>query len=159
MKNTIFILTLAFFSACNTFSSSKTGSIKEAEQEFITEVQYMTEKESISDEISYYKDPDISVSRKVRDLTGRDAVHECNILLKENEIEHERLMSGQSLFGISKVWMVSDEKEYAINHPDEIVGAEYYFEGTFTHYNNGYELIRAKVLYINGSWIVIRLYH
>ena len=66
-------------------NNSKTGSIEEAQQQFVEEVQYMTEKEALANEINYYKDPIITVKRKVRDLSGKEAIHECNLLEKENE--------------------------------------------------------------------------
>jgi hypothetical protein len=55
-------------------------------------------------------------------------------------------------------WYVDDEKEYALDHPNEIVGVKYYFEGIFTHYNNGYGTRKAEVICINGSWFVKQIY-
>ena len=51
-----------------------------------------------------------------------------------------------------------DEKEYALDHPNDIVGVKYYFEGIFTHYNNGYGTRKAEVICINGSWFVKQIY-
>ena len=138
------------------FNDAKTGSLKEAEQHFIDKVQYMTEREAMAHEISYYKAPDIKVKRKVRDLTGKDAVHECNLLLEENRKESEAAKTRP--IKIAHVWFCDKEKNYALDHINDIVGAEYYFEGVFTHWNNGYETRRAKVLCINGSWYVIQQY-
>ena len=141
----------------NPFSnSSKTGTIESAQQQFINEVQYMTEREALSNEISYYKKPRITVKRKVRDLTGKAAIHECNLLQKDNEEKERALRSGRA--SVIRTWNYYAEKQYALDHPSDIVGAEYYFEGIFTHYNNGYDTRKAKVLCINGKWFVIQRY-
>lgn len=137
-------------------NSSKTGTIESAQQQFISEVQYMTEREALANEISYYKKPQITVKRKVRDLTGKAAIHECNLLQKENEEKERALRNGQ--VSVIRTWKFYSEKEYAVDHPNDIVGAEYYFEGIFTHYNHGYERRKAKVLCINGKWFVIQRY-
>ena len=147
---------LLILCACNSFDNSQTGTIEDAQQQFINEVQYMTEREALSKEISYYRDPQITTKRKVRDLTGKDAIHECNLLERENEENNNALRSGQAF--VVRTWNFYSEKQYALDHPDDIVGAEYYFEGTFTHYNNGYDTRKAKVLCINGKWFVIQRY-
>lgn len=140
-----------FFSvAC--FPQSKKGSLREAQEHFIEAVQYMSKRDALSHEISYYKDPQITVARKVSDLTGKDAIHECNLMLKENEQVRREMDAGRRQFG--RVWYVDDVKEYALDHPDKIVGAKYYFEGMFTHYDNGYGKKKAYVLCINGRWFV-----
>lgn len=151
----IFVL-VSILSACDSFNNSRTGTIEEAQQQFITEVQYMTEKDALANEINYYKEPQITVYRKVRDLTGKDAIHECNLLEKENEEKERALRTGQ--MSVIRTWNCYQEKQYAVDHPNDIVGAEYYFEGTFTHYNNGYDTRKAKVLCINGKWFVIQKY-
>ena len=153
---TIIFILVSILCACDSFNNSQTGTIEEAQQQFINEVQYMTEKEALSKEISYYKDPQITTKRKVRDLTGKDAIHECNLLERENEENNKALRSGQAF--VVRTWNFYAEKQYAVDHPDDIVGAEYYFEGIFTHYNNGYDTRRAKVLCINGKWFVIQSY-
>ena len=130
--------------------------IEEAQECFIENVQYMTEREALSHEIDYYKPPQITIARKVQDLSGRDAIHECNIMLRENEEKREALQSGRIQFG--RIWYVDDEKEYALDHPNDIVGVKYYFEGIFTHYNNGYGSRKAEVICINGSWFVKQIY-
>lgn len=40
--------------------------IEEAEERFIENVQYMTEREALSHEIDYYKPPQTTVARKVQ---------------------------------------------------------------------------------------------
>ncbi len=153
---TIIIVLVSILYACNSFNNSQTGTIEEAQQQFINEVQYMTEKEALANEINYYKEPQITVYRKVCDLTGKDAIHECNLLEKENAEKESALRSGQA--SVIRTWNCYQEKQYAVDHPNDIVGAEYYFEGTFTHYNNGYDTRKAKVLCINGKWFVIQKY-
>ena len=153
---TIIIVLVSILCACNSFNNSQTGTIEEAQQQFINEVQYMTEKEALANEINYYKEPQMTVYRKVRDLTGKDAIHECNLLEKENAEKESALRNGQ--VSVIRTWNCYQEKQYAVDHPNDIVGAEYYFEGTFTHYNNGYDTRKAKVLCINGKWFVIQKY-
>jgi hypothetical protein len=141
----------------NPFSKeSKTGNIESAMKVFIERVQYMTEREALSKGINYYKKPRITVKRKVRDLTGKAAVYECNLLGKENE-ESLALLKG-GYVPIVSTYDYYKEKEYALDHPNDIVGAEYYFEGVFTHFNKGYDTRRAKVLCINGTWFVVQKY-
>ena len=43
---------------------------------------------------------------------------------------------------------IGEVKKYAIEHPNDDIANEFYFEGIFTHYNNGYDTRRAYVIYI-----------
>ena len=147
------VLTFAFLlSFIGGYAQPKNGSLREAQEHFIESVQYMSERDALSREISYYKDPQINVARKVTDLTGKEAIHECNLMLKENEQVRREIETGQRQFG--RMWYVDDVKEYALDHPNKIIGAKYYFEGVFTHYGNGYGKKKAYVLCINGRWFV-----
>lgn len=160
MKSKIFLISSLSLLLCLSFpcfSQSKKGSLKEAQVHFIESVQYMSKREALSKEINYYKDPQITVARKVSDLTGKDVIHECNLMLQENEEVRKEMESGRRQFG--RMWNVSDAKEYALDHPDKIVGAKYYFEGMFTHYNNGYGKRKAYVLCLNGHWYVKEVYN
>jgi cytochrome c biogenesis protein ResB len=155
MKNLFLLLTVMLvFTACGKFGNA--GSISDAEKHFIEEVQYMTEQEALSKEVSYYKAPVITISKKVRDLTGCDAIHECNQILEDNQNTIESLKSGKAY--VVRTIDVAAEKDFAVNHPDDVVGAEYYFEGEFTHWNNGSNTRKARVLYINGRYIVLQQY-
>lgn len=154
--STLMLFLVFILSSCDFMNNSQTGTIEEAQQQFINEVQYMTEKDALANEINYYKEPQIAVYRKVRDLTGKDAIHECNLLEKENAEKESALRNGQ--VSVIRTWNCYQEKQYAVDHPDDIIGAEYYFEGIFTHYNNGYDTRKAKVLCINGKWFVIQRY-
>ena len=140
------------FLSCTSSAQSKKGSLKEAQSHFIDAVQYMSERDALSHEISYYKDPQITVARKVSDLTGKDAIHECNLMLKENQQVERDMDAGRMQYG--RIWYVDDVKQYALDHPDKIVGAKYYFEGLFTHYDNGYGKKKGYVLCMNGRWFV-----
>ena len=159
---TTFAITL-FNMACDGIVNDNKG-LDEAQRQFVNEVQYMTKEEALSKEVDYYKDPNITVKYKVRDLTGKDVIHECNILLKENEQAMDDLSSGRRW--VVRTWVVGDAKEYAIKHPDKICGAEYYFEGVFTHYANGYDTRKARVLLmksiegkkVKDNWYVIQQY-
>ena len=78
-----------------------------AETKFIEEVAYMDEKEALSKEIDYYKAPQITVRKHIRTLTGKDLIHECNKVIKENE---ERRRSKALII---RTVNVSDIKQYA----------------------------------------------
>lgn len=100
-----------------------------AEVNFIKEVSYMTEKEALSKEINYYKAPEITVKQHSRSLTGKDLIHECNIIIRN---EQESLKK-RSIFPI-RTQGVQPIKEYALEHPDDIIANEFKFKGIFTHY-------------------------
>jgi len=91
-----------------------------AEQKFIEKASYITERQALSSEIDYYKPPYIKVRKHVRDLTGKDIIHICNIIEKENM---ERIFPTRS---------VGSLKEYALDNPNKIIAHEFYFSGTFT---------------------------
>ena len=85
MKSKIFLISSLSLLLCLSFpcfSQSKKGSLKEAQVHFIESVQYMSKREALSKEINYYKDPQITVARKVSDLTGKDVIHECNYVFR-----------------------------------------------------------------------------
>lgn len=128
-----------------------------AESIFIDEVQYMTKEDALSKEINYYKAPNISTRTHVRSLTGRDLIHECNRVIEENN-NKDFINLGPTTFKITR--RVDDIKDYAIKHPDDIVAEEFYFEGTFTHYNNGYDDKMAKVIYVSelDRYIIDNIY-
>lgn len=67
------------------YITDKTPSLDTAEAQFISETQIMSEQDALSKEISWYKAPQIIERTLSRRLTGRDVIHEMNILLKENE--------------------------------------------------------------------------
>lgn len=130
------------------FITDKTPSLDTAEAQFISETQIMSEQDALSKEISWYKAPQITERTLSRKLTGKDVIHEMNILLKENE---EAKPDG--IFGWTFKWngeWIFKAKDYAVQHPDEIIGAEYYFTGVFTNYgaDSKYSTIRKRMLYI-----------
>ena len=106
-----------------------------AETKFIEEVAYMDEKEALSKEIDYYKAPQITVRKHIRTLTGKDLIHECNKVIKENE-ERRRSIAGAREKGakIRIVYSPTDAEKYALEHPEDIVANEFEFSGTFTHF-------------------------
>lgn len=145
---------LLFLVACKPSISSQ---MNKAESIFIKEVQYMTREEALSKEINYYKEPEISIRTHKRSLTGRDLIHECNRVMKEDE-EKDYVLFGSTQFKtIRRVW---DIKEYAIKHPDDVVAEEFYFAGTFTHFGNGYNVRKANVIYVSelDRYIIDQLY-
>lgn len=143
MKYYVVILTVFWAMCACTSSISKQQ--KKAEAAFIEEVQYMSKKEALSNEVNYYKDPVITVCSHKRSLTGKDLIHECNRVIEEdNNAPYSQM--GPTTFKIIR--RVGDIKEYALNHPEEIIANEFYFEGTFTHYNHGYDTRKAIVIYV-----------
>lgn len=97
-----------------------------AEQKFIEKASYITERQALSYEIDYYKPPYIKVRKHVRVLTGKDIIHICNIIEKENmeDIKLLRIFPTRRLVG--------SLKEYALDNPNKIIAHEFYFSGTFT---------------------------
>ena len=104
--------------------------IEYAEQKFIEKASYMTEREALSHEIDYYKPPYVKERTHVRDLTGKDIIHICNIIQKENYKDAERV-----LYTGTFVNTIDNIKEYALDNPNKIIAHEFYFSGTFTTYS------------------------
>ena len=155
-KFSLFAIPLLFLLlvACRPSISSQ---MNKAESIFIEEVQYMTEEEALSKEINYYKAPEISIRTHKRSLTGRDLIHECNRVMKEDE-EKDYIQLGSTMFKTTRrVW---DIKEFAIKHPDDIVAEEFYFVGTFTHFGKGFNTRKANVIYVSelDRYIIDQLY-
>lgn len=119
-----------------------------AEKVFIDEASYMNEREALSTEIGYYKSPQILKKQHNRDLTGKEIIHICNEIEKENTELSRRLEMGEIMFAV--LTKVSDIKDYALDHPDEIIAHEFYFEGIFTTYNieNKYNKRSMKIIVI-----------
>lgn len=166
MKKSIIIIAVfiaMLLVSCGDFTN-ESKKFQEAKEQFVNNVQYMTKEEALSKEIDYYKDPEITVGYKVKDLSGKDVIHECNLLLKENEEAYEDLQTGKRW--VARTWNVGEAKDYAIKHPDDICGEEYYFEGVFTHYGNGFGTRKARVLLMKSikrknkkdNWYVIEQY-
>ena len=155
MKKFISIVLLSFlFVSCGPSINSQ---MDKAESIFIDEVQYMTKEDALSKEINYYKAPNISTRTHVRSLTGKDLIHECNRVIDEDN-RKDFTHFGPTTFKIIR--RVGDIKDYAIKHPDDIVAEEFYFEGTFTHYNNGYGDRMARVIYVSelDRYIIDQIY-
>lgn len=129
MRHLLIIYATFFLIAC---SPSIEKQMNLAEKEFIKEVSTMTEKDALSKGIDYYKAPEITTRRHIKSLTGKDLIKICNDVINSNKEDENMLKNGQVLF--IKTHNVSDIKEFALNHPDKIVGNEYEFSGVFTHY-------------------------
>lgn len=150
MKNILylsFIFLLISLCSCNNIGD-KAPSLATAEAQFISEAQIMSEQVALSKEISWYKTPQITECTVSRNLTGKDVIHEMNLLLKENENA-----SPDVIFGWTFTWngeWIAKAKDYAVQHPDEIIATEYYFTGVFTNYSaeSKYSTIRKRLLYI-----------
>ena len=155
MKSLINTLLLSFlFVACKPSIDSQMNT---AESIFIDEVQYMTEKEALSKEINYYKKPEITTRSHKRSLTGKELIHECNRVIKENN-NNDYHHLGPTTFKIIR--FVDDIKDFAIEHPNDIVAEEFYFAGTFTHYNKGYDTKKANIIYVHklDRYIIDKIY-
>ena len=143
---TILIL-LSLPCSCD-YIADQTPSLDEAEAKFISDTQIMSEQDALSNEISWYKAPQITERTLSRKLTGKDVIHEMNILLRENEGAKP-----DGIFGWTCTWneeWIAKAKDYAVQHPDEVIAAEYYFTGVFTNYSadSKYYTIRKRILYI-----------
>ena len=69
------------------FTPSISKQMDLAESFFIEEKAIMTEKEALSNEIDYYKDPKVTYRNHIRSLTGKDLIHICNKIIKWNNDE------------------------------------------------------------------------
>lgn len=146
------LLLIISASSCNHISrfNDPTPSLDEAEQVFIKETQIMSREEALSKEIDYYQEPRITERTFSRKLTGKDVIHEMNILLKENE---ETMSRPADFMGMRFTWStewIAKAKDYAVQHPDEYIAAEYYFTGVFTNYSRDsrYSTARKRLIYI-----------
>lgn len=150
MRNIInTVITGLLFTLCSCdYIGSKSPSLDSAEAQFISESQIMSEQDALSKEISWYKAPQITERTVSRNLTGKDVIHEMNLLLKENEEARPDAIFGWT-FKWSGEW-IAKAKDYAVQHPDEIIATEYYFTGVFTNYSadSKYSTIRKRLLYI-----------
>lgn len=120
------------------------GKLEEyAQEEFCKEMQYMDERTAISEEIDYYKAPSFSTSEHIASLTGKQVIHICN-RVKDYDEKKDFVHYGPSSF--KKILKMNDIKEYAVDHPDDIVAELFYFDAQFTHFGNGYSSEHAYVL-------------
>ena len=146
------LLLLVSITACNQVArfTDPTPSLEEAQEVFIKETQIMSREDALSKEIDYYQEPQITERVLSRKLTGKDIIHEMNILLKENE---ETMSRPADFMGMRFTWStewIAKAKDYAVQHPDEYIAAEYYFTGIFTNYSreSRYSTTRKRLIYI-----------
>jgi len=119
-----------------------------AEKVFIKQKSFMTEREALSKEINYYKPPYIYKKQHVEKLTGKDLISICNEIERENNERRKRYERGEAFSALEI--RVSDIKEYALDHPNDIVANKFYFEGRFTNYSEDskYSNIGAFVIVV-----------
>lgn len=146
MKNryliSVFFLTCLISILITSCTESIDKQMRATELEFIKNRTIMTKKDALSKEIDYYKDPEITNRRHTRSLTGKELIHECNKIMKEDEEHIER-----DGYGIKR--KAYDIKEYAIQNPDQIIANEFVFSGVFTHYGEDkYEKYTESIIYI-----------
>ena len=150
MKSLYGILILLLFVGCE---PSIEEQMEKAEAIFIDEVQYMTYEDALSNEIDYYREPEITTRTHKRSLTGTELIKECNRVKKEDD-DMDYIQLGPTSF--KRVRYVDNIKEYAIKHPDDIIANEFFFVGTFTNYANGYSKEKAKIIYVPKlDWYII----
>ena len=144
LLTTSLIVTLcAGFSSC---TKSVNQQMDLAEAQFIKELSYMTEKEALSNEIDYYKAPEITYKEHTRSLTGKDLIHECNQIMEEDN-NKDYTQFGPTSFKITR--KVTDIKAYALEHPNEIIANEFKFSGIFTHFGaDKYDEKKAIVIVV-----------
>lgn len=133
--------------AGDAFAKIMKPSVEEAEKVFIKKNEIITSKEALAEELSYYKSPAITERCFSRYLTGRDVIHEMNILLKE---EASNSIVWKYTNSIHNPDLLNRAKSRGVDHPDDIIAAEYYFSGTFTS-NRGYEKyvdMRCRLIYM-----------
>ncbi len=117
-----------------------------AEAQFIKELSYMDEKEALSNEIDYYKAPEITYKKHTRSLIGKDLIHECNQIMEEDN-NKDYTQFGPTSFKITR--KVADIKAYALEHPNEIIANEFKFSGIFTHFGaDKYDEKKAIVIVV-----------
>lgn len=140
-KLTIILITIVVMivTSCVESISSQEKKVKEI---FIKEAELLTKKEALSKELDYHE-PYINECRHTRSLNGKDLIHECNRVMKEDE-EKEGWGPSQ-IKRIRRVW---DLKDYAIEHSDEIVANEFYLVGTFTSFTGGTMICKGSIIYV-----------
>lgn len=140
MKKILLLSSIAIIIAC---SPSIDTQMNIAESKFIEEMSFMTEEKALSQEIDYYKPPQITKKEHVRTLTGKDLIHECNKIIAKDKKSVEN-----SKF-IVRTHYVEDVKEYAIQNPEKEIANEFVFSGIFTQYGiNKYVQLNASIIFI-----------
>lgn len=129
-------------------SSSKYGEY--AKQAFIEECSYMSEREALSSEISWYKEPQITDCSYYGEMTGKDIISICNNIIAENKQKEEDLKSHRTW--VIHTYNVGDIKEYALNYPDDAIASKYHLAANFTTYSqtNPYSSQSNDVIVIRG---------
>lgn len=132
------------FTSSNALPQSRNQS--KAQNWFIENSQYMSEREALSKEFSYYQNPSIVYSRYLGKLDGRGLIHIANEQIKINEAELESLRQGQTwaAFTIN----VSDIKELGLSHPNDLVAELFVFGGDFVNFKPGITRIYKLIIYI-----------
>lgn len=128
--NRVLFIGIMLFISCSSIDSQ----MKSAEKVFIKNASYMTERDALSEEIDYYKKPEITLKRHTRSLTGKDLIRECNLVEKDNQKSINAIKNNERMYGITRD--VSDIKSFALDNPNKIVANEFEFSGIFTHYGD-----------------------
>lgn len=147
------MLLVLFLAACtnNNQSSNYQGEFgKYAKQAFLEEQKYMSEREALSKEIHWYKEPQITSFSYEGDLSGKDIISLCNKIEAENESKTQDISDG--IYWVAICYNVSDIKEYALDHADELIASRYHISGIFTTYSeeHHYSTESNNVIVVRG---------
>lgn len=125
------LLVSILLTSCNQNKTSIYGEY--AKQAFLEERSYMSERDALSKEISWYKAPQITDYSYYGEMTGKDIISICNKIIAENEQAMEDLRANRTWCAFTH--NVGDIKDYAINHPNETIASKYHLAANFTTYN------------------------
>jgi len=170
MRRLIYFMLLLGIVSCNQMNSNGSDCLaKYAQEAFIMQCSYMSERDANSNEIDYYKAPEITEAKFTCLYTGKDLVHLCNQIEEKNEYKSANpIQFGPTTYSIT--YPVGDIKEFALDNMNSIVASQYHFSGIFTNYNKEtkYSVETSNVLIIpklgkiilfsdkgaNGYWYV-----
>lgn len=153
------LLTLVM-TACTNYnqSSNSQGKFGEyAKQAFLEKRRILTEREALSKEIDWYQEPQITDYSYLGEMSGKDIISICNRIKEENEQSLEELRQHKTWCAFT--YNVEDIKEYALDHPNEVIASKYHLAATFTTYSKDqpYSTYSNDVIVIRGINKIILL--
>lgn len=145
-----FLLLVIILTSCNQPQSNGSKYGEYAKQAFLEERSYMSERDALSREISWYNKPQITDYSYLGEMTGKDIISICNKIIAENQEKEEDLRAHRTW--VIHTYNVGDIKEYALNHPDEYIASKYHLAANFTTYSqtNPYSSQSNDVIVIRG---------
>lgn len=145
-----FLLLVIILTSCNQPQSNGSKYGEYAKQAFLEERSYMSERDALSREISWYNEPQITDYSYLGEMTGKDIISICNKIIAENQQKGEDLRAHRTW--VIHTYNVGDIKEYALSHPDESIASKYHLAANFTTYSqtNPYSSQSNDVIVIRG---------